>query len=128
VVVVDDAKTATEESFPDAKIYDSPYPKSLELVEIRPTDFVAILHGETQFEISALRHALRSHPAYLGLLGSSNKARSHRNQMLEEGFDQRDMENIHAPIGIEIEAETPEEIGVSIVAEMIRVRKEKSKL
>ena len=123
VTVVDDAETAKQNYFPGITIVDGKYPESLRGVEIRPSDFVAVLHGETPFELAALRHAVKARPAYIGLLGSANKARRHREQLKSEGLDEKILEAIHAPIGIDIHAETPEEIGVSIVAEMIRVKR-----
>jgi xanthine dehydrogenase accessory factor len=123
VTVVDDAETARQEYFPGMTVVDGKYPESLRGVEIRQSDFVAVLHGETPFELAALRHAAKARPAYIGLLGSANKARKHKEQLKSEGFDEKALEAMHAPVGIDINAETPEEIGVSIVAEMIRVKR-----
>lgn len=124
VVVVDDAETATAERFPTAKeIRSGPFEEEIERVEVRPSDFVAVVHGETGYELAALRSVLRRRPAYIGLLGSRNKAAEHKKRLIGEGFSQEDVEAINAPIGIPIGAETPEEIAVSIVAELIRVRR-----
>jgi xanthine dehydrogenase accessory factor len=123
VTVIDDAGTATKDNFPGNTVVNGKYPESLSGVEIRPSDFVAVLHGETQFELAALRHAVKARPAYVGLLGSANKAKKHVEQLKSEGLDEKVLEAMHAPIGIDIKAETPEEIGVSIVAEMIRVKR-----
>jgi xanthine dehydrogenase accessory factor len=123
VIVVDDAPTAKQELFPGATVVNGKYPESLAGVEVRPSDFVAVLHGETPFEIAALRHALKAKAAYIGLLGSGNKARRHKEQLKGEGFDEKLLEAMCAPIGLEISAETPEEIGVSIVAEMIKKKR-----
>lgn len=124
VVVVDDAKTATPERFPMAReIHAGPFEEDLERVEVRPSDFVAVVHGETSHELAALRTMLKRKPAYIGLLGSRNKAMEHRKQLLGEGFGREDIEAIHAPIGISIGAETPEEIAVSILAEIIQARR-----
>lgn len=120
VIVVDDAPTAKQEYFPMMRVVSCQYPESLAGVEIRPSDFVAVLHGETPFEIAALRHAAKAKPAYIGLLGSSNKARKHREQLRSEGFDEKVLDAIYAPIGLDISAQTPQEIGISIVAEMIK--------
>jgi xanthine dehydrogenase accessory factor len=120
VIVVDDAPTAKQEYFPGMRVVSGKYPESLTGVEIRPSDYVAVLHGETPFEIAALRHAAKAKPAYIGLLGSGNKARRHREQLKSEGFDEKILDAMYAPIGLEIGAQTPEEIGVSIVAEMIK--------
>lgn len=123
VIVVDDAETAKEENFPGVTLVNDPYPDSLKRVDVRPSDYVAVLHGETPFELAALRHAVEARPAYVGLLGSANKARKHREQLAKEGFDGKVLDAIHGPIGLEINAETPEEIAVSIVAEIIREKR-----
>lgn len=121
VIVVDEAYTAVPENFPFAIIVNGSYPESLKSLEIRRSDFVAVLHGETAFEIDALRKSVAANPRYIGLLGSANKAREHKKQLKEEGFDAEVVDSINGPIGICIGAETPEEIGVSIVAELIMV-------
>jgi xanthine dehydrogenase accessory factor len=120
VIIVDDAPTAKQEYFPGMRVVSNKYPESLAGLEIRPSDYVAVLHGETPFEIAALRHAAKAKPAYIGLLGSGNKARKHREQLKSEGFDEKILDSMYAPIGLDVGAQTPEEIGVSIVAEMIK--------
>ena len=102
---------------------NSKYPDSLKKVQIRPSDYVAMLHGETDFEIDGLRYALEANPAYIGLLGSGNKRREHVKQLKAEGLDTDAVEKIKGPIGIDIEAETPEEIAISIVAELIQKKR-----
>ena len=124
VIVVDDADTATRERFPTAKeIHAGPFKGELERVEVRPSDFVAVVHGETDYELAALRNMLRRRPAYIGLLGSKNKAAEHKMQLMAEGFSKEEVEAVRAPIGLDIGAETPEEIAVSIVAELIKARR-----
>ena len=124
VTVVDDASTATRERFPTAReIRAGPFREELDRVEVRPFDFVAIVHGETGSELAALRSMLRRGPAYIGLLGSRNKAAEHRGRLLAEGFKRDEVEAVRAPIGLDIGAETPEEIAVSIVSELIRARR-----
>ncbi len=123
VVVVDDAKTTTPERFPGMELHSEPFEEEIEKVKVRPSDYVAIVHGETDHELAALRSVLGRKPAYVGLLGSRNKASEHRRQLLSEGFTEGDLVNLHAPIGLKIGAETPEEIAVSILAELIQVRR-----
>ena len=124
VIVVDDAETATHERFPMVKeIHTGPFEEELQRLEVKPSDFVAVVHGETSHELAALRSMLRRRPVYIGLLGSRNKAAEHRKQLIAEGFTREETETIHAPIGLSIGAETPEEIAVSIVAELIKARR-----
>jgi xanthine dehydrogenase accessory factor len=56
------------------------------------------------------------------MIGSRRKIGMIYDRLLEEGFSQQDLGRVHAPIGLEIGAETPEEIAVSIVGELIKVR------
>ncbi len=123
VIVVDDADTAKAENFPEMTLIDSKYPESLKKVDIRPSDYVAMLHGETGFEINGLRYAAQAKPAFIGLLGSRNKRREHVKQLKAEGLDEAVVEKIKGPIGLEIDAETPEEIAISIVAELIQQKR-----
>ncbi len=58
----------------------------------------------------------------LGMIGSKRKNMTILNALAEEGFSGDGLEKVNAPIGLEIDAETPEEIAVSIVAELIKVR------
>ncbi len=124
VIIVDDADSARADWFPEGTtIIIDKYPESLKQVEIRKSDYVAMLHGETGFEIEGLRYAVKSSPAYIGLLGSGNKRKEHVKQLKSEGLDADIVETIKGPIGLDISAETPEEIGVSIVAELIEKKR-----
>jgi len=124
VLLIDDASTATRERFPRAKeILSGPFNEELERVEVRPSDFVAVVHGETDYELAALRSFLHHKPAYIGLLGSRNKAAEHKRQLRDEGFSEEELDTINGPIGLEIGAVTPEEIAVSIVAQLIETRR-----
>jgi xanthine dehydrogenase accessory factor len=122
VTVVDDADTATEANFPAVNLVNGPYPANLKRVKIRPSDYVVVLHGETEFELAGLRHAVKAKPAFIGLLGSVNKAQEHKKQLKDEGLDASAVDAISGPIGLKIGAETPWEIGVSIVAQLIKAR------
>lgn len=123
VIIVDDAETATPSYFPEMTIHDKPYPESLQDVEIRHSDYVAMLHGETDFEIAGLRYAVKANPMFIGLLGSRNKRKEHVKQLKDEGLPEEVVEKIKGPIGLEIDAETPEEIAISIVAELIQQKR-----
>jgi xanthine dehydrogenase accessory factor len=123
VAVVDDAVTTTPERFPGMELHPGSFEDELENVVVRPFDLVAIVHGETDYELVALRSVLKRNPSYIGLLGSGNKAREHKKQLRAEGFDKDAVERIRAPIGLDIGAVTPEEIAVSILAELIKARR-----
>ena len=69
-----------------------------------------------------LRQALKKPHAYLGMIGSRRKNRLLYDELLKEGFKEEAFEEIYSPIGLSIGSETPEEIAISIVAEIIQVR------
>ena len=90
--------------------------------DVRPEDSVVILTAshETDFQIvRAFRDRL---PYYLGVIGSKSKAAHYRKLLAEEGWPESEIARIHSPIGLDIGSCTPEEIAVSIVAEMISLR------
>jgi xanthine dehydrogenase accessory factor len=122
VILIDDAETATEENFPYAKIKNGSFREMLNQLEVKPSDFVAIVHGETDYELVTLRRILPMNPAYIGLLGSRNKYTEHTEKLVAEGHPAERVQRIKGPIGLDIGAETPEEIAISIIAELIKER------
>ncbi len=123
VIVVDDnEKTATHDRFPMAsRLIVKPLVKALSELELRGSDFIAIVHGDVKIEYAVLKELLRRKPRYIGLLGSKRKVAEFRRRLKIEGFNEDDLSILHAPIGIDINAETPGEIAVSIVAELIKI-------
>ncbi len=123
-IVVDDAPTTTRERFPHAaEIRSGPFEEEIGDLKTTPADYVAIVHGESWYELTSLRGLLPRKPAYVGLLGSESKAEKISAKLISDGLLGEDVAKIVSPIGIEIGAETPEEIAVSIVAELIKVRR-----
>lgn len=60
---------------------------------------------------------------YIGMMGSARKIKTVFNNLAKDGVDKKQLEKVHSPIGLEIEAETPEEIAVSIAAEIISIKR-----
>lgn len=122
VVVIDDASSATQENFSSIELYNGPFEEELERVRVTPSDFVAIVHGESDYELKALRKILTKKPVYIGLLGSVHKHEEHSQKLLNEGYPREAVMKIKGPIGLEINAESPEEIAISILAELIKIK------
>jgi xanthine dehydrogenase accessory factor len=74
---------------------------------------------------AVLEQALRSKAGYIGMIGSRRKREKTYEVLFQEGFSRRDLDRVYSPIGTEINAETPEELAVSIVGELIKVRAER---
>jgi len=74
----------------------------------------------------SLYHLLQRKSAYVGMLASQYKRKTIYNHLQERGIPEESLAGVHSPIGLDIGAETPEEIAVSILAELIRVRSERN--
>ena len=73
-------------------------------------------------DVAGLPALLKCSPAYLGVIGSKRRWILTRKQLLEKGISEEKLKKIHSPIGLELQAETPEEIAVSIMAEITLLR------
>lgn len=91
-------------------------------VAIAPEDYVVVMTRGHQADYEVLEQTLRSGARYLGCIGSRRKLALCRERLLEEGFTAEEYSRVCAPIGLAIGAETPEEIAVSITAQLIAVR------
>ena len=91
-------------------------------VTLLPEDYVVIMTPGHQADFEVLEQALRRPTAYVGCIGSRHKVAATRARLLAAGLTDADADRIHSPIGLDIGAETPEEIAVSIAAELIAVR------
>jgi xanthine dehydrogenase accessory factor len=86
------------------------------------SSIVIITHGHKCDE-AALAGALKTPARYIGMIGSKEKNRAVFSRLLAKGYTQEDLDRVHAPIGLRIMAQTPEEIAVSIIAELVQVRR-----
>ena len=79
------------------------------------------------YDRACLEQILHKPYAYVGMMASRGRSALLKNQMEEEGFDRAALDGIHTPVGLSIHAETPEEIAVSIVAELIQTKNQTKK-
>ena len=93
-----------------------------ERIKVTPDDYVVIMTRGHQADYEVLTQTLRSGAKYIGCIGSKKKLSICRDRLLAAGFTAEEYAKVHAPIGLAIGAETPEEIAVSVTAEMIAVR------
>jgi xanthine dehydrogenase accessory factor len=130
VVIDDRTEFANSQRFPEAD--DILIPESLDLpfndIQFDDDSYIVIVtRGHAQDEL-VLRRALRTNAGYVGMIGSRAKRETIYKHMLADGYTQEDINKVYSPIGISIGAETPEEIAISITAELIRVRAEKKQI
>lgn len=125
VVVVDDREDfANEERLPEAdEVICDDYEAALGRYELNANTFVVMVtRGHKQDELS-LRCCLGRGVSYLGMIGSKRRTATVIEHLRDEGFDPAELARIHTPIGLDIGAETPEEIAISIMAEVIMQRR-----
>lgn len=125
VVVIDDREAyANRERFSDAReIFADEFDQALAKLEPNENSYVVIVTRGHRDDMRALRWAVKTDARYIGMIGSKRKVLTIYKELQSEGLSSALFEKVQAPIGLEIGAVTPEEIAVSIVAEMIAVRR-----
>lgn len=127
-IVLDDRETyANRERFPEASqvvVIDSF--KDLPPLGIDGDSYLVIITRGHLFDKYVLEQVLRSGAAYIGMIGSRRKRDLIYKEAMEHGFTKEELAGVFSPIGTDIGAETPEEIAVSIVGELIKIRSEKN--
>ena len=123
--VLDDREQfANKERFAMAEdVYAGDLGVGLDAVELDGSDYVVLVSRGHQQDEQALRHVVGRGAAFVGMIGSRRRVRTVLEHLLSEGFDRAEIEAVHTPIGIDIGAETPEEIALSIMAEIVLVRR-----
>ena len=87
------------------------------------SDLVIVTRGHL-YDGFVLEQAVKTPARYIGMIGSRKKIHILYQHLMEKGIPKETLKRVHAPIGLEIHSETPEEIAVSIVAQLIQVRGE----
>lgn len=124
VTVVDSrAPFVTEERFPTAHRLLVGWPKDLmDKIGFDRRTWVVVLSHDPRHETPPLEAALKSDTRYIGAMGSRRTHNQRVERLQELGFGEADIKRIHSPIGLDIGAETPQEVAVSILAEMTLIR------
>jgi xanthine dehydrogenase accessory factor len=127
VTVVDPRGTfATKERFPDADELILEWPdEALPNLRLDRSTYVAVLTHDPKLDDPAVQIALTYPVRYIGAIGSPKTQAKRRESLLEAGVSPEDLARIHGPIGLPLGSKTPAEIAISILAEMIAVRRGK---
>jgi xanthine dehydrogenase accessory factor len=113
---------ATEARFSHADRVILQWPsKALEEMNIGPSCYIVVLTHDEKLDNPALKIALKSRASYVGALGAKRTHANRLKRLEVEGVPEKDLSRIHAPIGLDIGAERPEEIALSIMAEVVAV-------
>jgi len=124
-VIVTDAraKLATEERFPEADQILQAWPdEALAQLTLPQSTYVAILTHDPKFDEPALVGTLETNVKYIGAVGSRKTNADRRERLIAAGVSEESIARVRGPIGLDIGAETPEEMAISILAEIIAMR------
>ena len=115
---------AKEERFSDVDARITAWPQdALKELSLTPSTAVAVLTHDPKIDDPALLIALRSSAFYIGALGSRKTQAARRIRLKEGGLSEKEVDRLRGPIGLDIGASAPEEIGLAIMAEIIAVRR-----
>jgi xanthine dehydrogenase accessory factor len=125
VIVSDDRSSyATKERFPSAReVHAMDFDEAMQKLDPDESSYIVIVTRGHRDDIRILRWAVQTRARYVGMIGSKRKVIQIFKTLAEEGVPARLFDRVHAPIGLDIGAITPEEIAVAITAELIAVRR-----
>jgi xanthine dehydrogenase accessory factor len=124
VVVTDDrAEFCTPEANPEAdELFNVALERVSEVVSITANTYIVLTTRGVDVDVVGLPEILKTPAAYIGVIGSKRRWMTTRKGLLDAGITEDQLSRIQSPIGLELNAETPEEIAVSILAEIIMLR------
>lgn len=124
IAVIDDRESfANAERFPLASEIHTSFAGSFENIQANSSSYLLIVTRGHKDDMRVLAWAVNTAARYIGMIGSKRKVLSVYKALEKEGFAPEKFERVHAPVGLDIGALSPEEIAVSIVAELIAVRR-----
>ena len=103
------------------------FEKSLQGIAGTPDTYFLVVTRGHRFDRACLEQILKKPYAYVGMMASRGRSALLKKQMAGDGFDRKALDEMHTPVGLSIYAETPEEIAVSIVAELIQIKNQTKK-
>ena len=127
-IVCDDREEfANRDRFPSADevLVLSSFDGAMQVLDLDEASYLVIVTRGHAHDKKILEQALSTNARYIGMIGSMRKRDAIYGALLREGFSRSDLDRVSSPIGLDISAETPQEIAVSIVAELILVRARK---
>lgn len=130
ITVIDDRPYfANSSRFPEAEnIICESFEKSFEYIKFKKSDFVVIITRGHRHDGLVLRKVLNYNLAYIGMIGSKRRVKGMMEELILEGYSKDLLDKVNSPIGLDINAITPEEISISIIAQLISFKNKKNNL
>src|SRR5215831_1723733 len=128
IVVVDDRRDLADPIVFEDKVQLTfgDIPQTIHELEPDESSWIVIVTRGHHLDKDALKAALETNAVYIGMIGSPSKVKRIYKDLLKEGVSRARLEQVYAPIGLDLGAETPDEIALSIAAEMVMIRKKGS--
>ncbi len=125
VFVIDDRENfANKERFPEAEeTYAESFKTVFDKLPINENSYLIVVTRGHKFDETALYGCCKTNAKYIGMIGSRKKIKTIFENLKEKGISESILEKVHAPIGLDIGAQSVEEISVSISAELIKIRR-----
>jgi xanthine dehydrogenase accessory factor len=125
VTVIDDRQEMLDKFHTSVEtvLTDSSYKENFPQIDRQ--SYIAIVTRNHSSDMAILEKVIMENCAYTGMIGSKKKVKKIFSALKEKGVDEKSLKRVHAPIGLDIGAEGPEEIAISIAAELIKVKKQK---
>ncbi len=126
VTVIDDrADFASREKFPDWNVHliSNDFVQALSSIQITQASHIVIVTRGHRHDEMCLREVIARPARYIGMIGSRRRTTTIRERLKREGIEPELLRRVHSPIGLDIGAQTPEEIALAILAEIILVRR-----
>jgi len=125
VTVVDNRpEYATRERFPEAdELLAGEYPEMMQSLRFSERSYIVIVTHGHAFDSEILGYCVREPHTYIGMIGSRNKTKTVLRNLEKKGINPEFLQDVHSPVGLNIGAETPFEIAISILSEVIAVRR-----
>jgi xanthine dehydrogenase accessory factor len=129
VVVIDDRPMfANSGRFPEAdQVLVQPFEMVFDKLQINPQSYVVIVTRGHLYDGEVLEQAVQTDAGYIGMIGSKRKIAVLYKDLIEKGIKKELLDRVYAPVGLHIHSETPAEIAISIMAELIKVRAENAR-
>lgn len=124
IIAADDREGyANPDNLPDADVHIEGSPKEIvEKLDIHEFSYIVMTTRNVELDVEILPLILGSKAAYIGVIGSKRRWLETQNKLKELGVENYLIKQVHSPMGLEIKAETPKEIALSILAEIVMLR------
>jgi len=125
VTVIDDRPDyATAERFPSATILVGPYRETIRGLELDTAAHIVLVTRGHVHDQACLEEVIQSPARYIGMIGSKRRVRTVLRHLKDQGiYDEQELDRVKAPIGIDIGSQTPAEIALAIMAEIVNLRR-----